>query len=187
MKPLHLPPGSTGAAIRARPATPLPVVWVHRPKRGVWCALHRATGGRNIYLCLDWSPGNEPVHILTSAPGDGRPHNSCPACEIELAAGTPAAVAAEPRQGPVACTGLTARWCPRCGDCACGGEDADLNGADCPLHSSASPHAEPAVSRTATVDLRGLRGPRAAVDPAEAWSDDDAAFDHLDDLRPEEP
>lgn len=93
MKPLHLPPGSTGAAIRARPTTPLPVVWVHRPKRGVWCALHRATGGRNIYLCRDWSPGNEPVHILTSAPDDGRPHNSCPACETELAAGTPAAVA----------------------------------------------------------------------------------------------
>jgi hypothetical protein len=50
--------------------------------------LRRATGGRNIYLCLDWSPGNEPVHVLTN-----EPHNACPACRTELAAGTPAAVA----------------------------------------------------------------------------------------------
>jgi hypothetical protein len=88
MKPLHLPTDPLGAAIRARPVTPAAIVWVHRPKRGVWCALHRATGGRNIFLCRDWSPGNEPVHILT-----GAPHNSCPACETELAAGTPGAVA----------------------------------------------------------------------------------------------
>lgn len=93
MNRLDLPHDPLSAAIRARPAAPTTVVWVHRPTRGVWCVLRRATGGRTIYLCLDWTPGNEPVHILTGAADDHTPHNACPACLTELAAGTPAAEA----------------------------------------------------------------------------------------------
>lgn len=42
------------------------------------------------------------------------------------------------------CTGVTAFWCPRCGDCSCprdvdGGCDFDTDG--CPLHGSPSQHA----------------------------------------------
>ena len=78
------------------------LVWVHRPERNTWCVLRRATGGRTIFLCLDWIGGNVPVHVLTNAP-----HNSCPACEIELRAGTPgAAVAVEPAERPDVQTAL---------------------------------------------------------------------------------
>ncbi|MCA1833013.1 MAG: hypothetical protein ABR520_11125 [Mycobacteriales bacterium] len=42
------------------------------------------------------------------------------------------------------CNGLTARWCPRCGDCSCGeGEAVELNDPGCPLHAPGSKHAEP--------------------------------------------
>jgi hypothetical protein len=51
------------------------------------------------------------------------------------------------------CTGLTARWCPIHGDCVCPeGWDGDMDEPDCPLHASASQHAEPG---------------REPVDPAE--------------------
>jgi hypothetical protein len=47
------------------------------------------------------------------------------------------------------CTGLTATWCPTHGDCTCpplydGDEEAGrtLNDPRCPLHSTASSHAE---------------------------------------------
>lgn len=96
MIPLDLSRDPLGSAIRARPAQSTTIVWVHRPRRNAWCVLRRATGGRNIFLCLDWSPGNEPVHILTSALDDRMPHNACPACSTEIAARTPAAVVFEP-------------------------------------------------------------------------------------------
>ena len=47
------------------------------------------------------------------------------------------------------CTGVTAQWCPRCGDCACpllhegnveGGRT--LNDPKCPLHAPSSPHGD---------------------------------------------
>lgn len=47
------------------------------------------------------------------------------------------------------CTGITAQWCPRCGDCACpllhegnveGGRT--LNDPKCPLHAPSSPHGD---------------------------------------------
>lgn len=38
------------------------------------------------------------------------------------------------------CTGLTARWCSRCGDCKCP-QDGDLNDPGCPLHAVNSRHA----------------------------------------------
>ena len=36
------------------------------------------------------------------------------------------------------CTGLTARWCPRCGDCTC--PVGDLGEQECPLHGPYSVH-----------------------------------------------
>ncbi len=44
------------------------------------------------------------------------------------------------------CTGISAHWCPRCGDCECPRPDdgwADsLNDPACPLHGRDSDHAE---------------------------------------------
>lgn len=146
-------------------------VFIHRPSRNTWCVLRRATGGRNIFLCLDWAPGNEPVHVLTQ-----EPHNPCPACKVELLAGTPgAAVVVEPKEEPESlCTGMTARWCPQCGDCRCQGDGGDLNDPACPLHAPSSPHAEdethvPVVARTATPRER----PVAITDPIAAWDERD--------------
>lgn len=45
------------------------------------------------------------------------------------------------------CTGLTARWCPRCGDCCCVGDDMD--NPSCPLHAPGSKHAEAVDPSTA--------------------------------------
>jgi hypothetical protein len=166
VNPLHLHSDLLGAAIRARAAQPALIVWVHRPKRDAWCILRRATGGRNIFLCCDWSPGNEPVHILTSALDDGeprRPHNACPACSTELAARTPGAVAVD---------------------------EANLDDLD--------DAPTPVLSRTPTPRMRR---PGVAVEAWDAWWNlsrgdgegpdrgdaDDGAFDHLNDLRPEEP
>lgn len=42
---------------------------------------------------------------------------------------------------PIECTGISAGWCPLCGDCTCR-DPENLNGDDCPLHSAASPHGE---------------------------------------------
>lgn len=47
----------------------------------------------------------------------------------------------EPRLKPE-CTGVSARWCPVHGDCTCAEEHEDLNEPDCPLHGTASNHAE---------------------------------------------
>jgi hypothetical protein len=38
------------------------------------------------------------------------------------------------------CTGISAAWCPHCGDCTCDRESGRLDDRDCPLHSVASPH-----------------------------------------------
>jgi hypothetical protein len=66
----------------------------------------------------------------------------------------PRAVKVEP--APTACTGVSAMWCPRCGDCRCPVNEAgetvsveDLgyygkDSPDCPLHARGSRHAEPA-------------------------------------------
>lgn len=40
-----------------------------------------------------------------------------------------------------ACTGVSASWCPVCGDCLCR-NPADKNDDGCPLHDASSPHAE---------------------------------------------
>lgn len=45
------------------------------------------------------------------------------------------------------CTGMTAIWCPRCGDCKCPLNEAgerSLDGSACPLHAPDSAHGEPA-------------------------------------------
>lgn len=40
------------------------------------------------------------------------------------------------------CTGISASWCPVCGDCACTDREQALDDLDCPLHSPMSIHAE---------------------------------------------
>lgn len=39
------------------------------------------------------------------------------------------------------CTGLSARWCPCCGDCCCPA-DGEMNDEKCPLHAAHSKHGE---------------------------------------------
>lgn len=39
----------------------------------------------------------------------------------------------------VVCTGLTASWCPICGDCCCDSEEG-LDDPSCPLHAIGTPH-----------------------------------------------
>jgi hypothetical protein len=41
--------------------------------------------------------------------------------------------------GDTTCTGLSARWCPRCGDCTCGSYIVTTT---CPLHSASSRHSD---------------------------------------------
>lgn len=45
-----------------------------------------------------------------------------------------------------ACSGVSATWCPRCGDCTCPADEdeapVERNDPNCPLHSPSSPHAE---------------------------------------------
>ncbi len=45
-----------------------------------------------------------------------------------------------------ACTGMSASWCPRCGDCTCErwpDGTSDFDGRDCALHGEKSTHAVP--------------------------------------------
>lgn len=46
------------------------------------------------------------------------------------------------RTEPIRCTGVSASWCPRCGDCTCRNVDESRDDEDCPLHSATSRHAE---------------------------------------------
>jgi hypothetical protein len=43
---------------------------------------------------------------------------------------------------PVRCTGLSARWCPRCGNCTCRDPEGSLDDWDCPLHGEFSRHGD---------------------------------------------
>lgn len=48
----------------------------------------------------------------------------------------------DPKHEP-RCTGVTASWCPRCGDCECPGRgDRHLDDPCCPLHGTFSAHGE---------------------------------------------
>lgn len=44
--------------------------------------------------------------------------------------------------GALACTGLSAQWCPNHGTCRCPDREEAMDGHDCPLHSHTSTHAE---------------------------------------------
>jgi hypothetical protein len=64
-------------------------------------------------------------------------------------------LAADDRRAIVSCTGVTAAWCPVCGDCTClGGEEHQrlalipLDKPGCPLHDPLCAHAEPASQYT---------------------------------------
>lgn len=51
-------------------------------------------------------------------------------------------LAREPPPAEPECTGITARHCPKCGDCRCDGEG--FEDPACPLHAMESPHGEAA-------------------------------------------
>lgn len=91
MIPLDLTASPLDAAIRRR-SGPVPmssIVWIFVECRGSWCVLRSADpGGMIRTLCCDEIYA-EPVCIVTR-----HPHNGCPACETELAAGTPGAAVA---------------------------------------------------------------------------------------------
>lgn len=58
------------------------------------------------------------------------------------------AAAADPQGG---CTGITATWCPRCGECTCVRDRSDapsLCDPRCPLHAPGSDHGEPPPADT---------------------------------------
>jgi uncharacterized protein (TIGR02996 family) len=38
------------------------------------------------------------------------------------------------------CTGISATWCPNCGDCSCREPEFSRSDDDCPIHAAASPH-----------------------------------------------
>lgn len=54
------------------------------------------------------------------------------------------------------CTGLTATWCPRHGTCTCsrdaGGERAEMDNRECPLHGLDSDHADAEIPSDATAE-----------------------------------
>lgn len=68
------------------------IVYIFRADLRLWCVLRAAhPGGRITTLCVA-AFEYRPVHVSTEPP-----HNACPACATELAAGTPgAAIATEP-------------------------------------------------------------------------------------------
>ena len=55
------------------------------------------------------------------------------------------------------CTGVTATWCPVCGDCSCPiGDDSvpTFNDPDCPLHGQESLHGNAMLEDDARVQRR---------------------------------
>jgi uncharacterized protein (TIGR02996 family) len=46
-----------------------------------------------------------------------------------------------PSEDDNVCTGLTASWCPRCGDCLCVDRERSMSDDHCPLHCATSGHA----------------------------------------------
>jgi hypothetical protein len=46
------------------------------------------------------------------------------------------------RTEPVQCTGVSAVWCPVCGNCTCADREQSLDDPCCPLHGEHSRHAE---------------------------------------------
>lgn len=80
------------ATIHARPPQPTTPVWAHSPERRKWCILRTAEPAHAaVALCLASLP-RSPLDVRTS-----KPHNTCPACDRELAAMTPGAAVAVSR------------------------------------------------------------------------------------------
>lgn len=80
---------------------------------------HMIRGHGHTMHCLGWTANGEPRH-------PSRLPNDAPLL-----------------QWPP-CTGLTASWCPRCGDCTCPRRESDgdcrFDTPGCPLHDPSSPH-----------------------------------------------
>lgn len=82
-------------------------------------------GGRRL-VCYD---GNRSTDVGDFMERKILPPDFClPLVEVESMA-----------QLRIECTGVSATWCPICGDCTCA-DEADLNDDDCPLHSDESKH-----------------------------------------------
>ncbi len=79
------------------------------------------------------------LRVVNDAPRDENGRAVVPAAAIRYANGEDVS--------PLACTGLTARWCPIHGDCTCpetySSIDRDLDDGACPLHQPHGPHPEP--------------------------------------------
>lgn len=69
----------------------------------------------------------------------------------------------------VACTGLTAMWCPACGVCTCERRDLAMDSPACPLHGEGSKH-HPAPARGVTEEEREVMGD-IALDGFIDWCD----------------
>lgn len=130
---------------------------------------------------LDSNPGDEPKQPAIgggdgggSGAGDPSGEREKPQTDAVLAAGQ-------------VCTGLTASWCPVHGDCSCPDRETvgDLDSESCPLHSSASTHAEKLKGGDASEARRQRRelpirvaqagpdstsAPAAALHPPSVWA-----------------
>lgn len=54
------------------------------------------------------------------------------------------------------CTGVSAHWCPVCGDCTCKKPEDSLSDDGCPLHDIASKHALPELNEAEKTAMLSL-------------------------------
>lgn len=76
-----------------------------------------------------------------------------------------------------ACTGITASWCPQCGDCTCPDRTEVMSSSRCPLHAPGSDHADESAM---DVSAEAVAAARAAGLEAAARIVDDAASDAVE-------
>lgn len=91
---------------------------------------------------------NDVERVWEALGGDG----ACPGAVDFVALAERVGERLAPDRGTARCTGVTAKWCPRCGDCTCpplreGGDPCEVTLDDprCPLHSPKSSHGENAL------------------------------------------
>jgi len=129
---------------------------VNIPMRGISAAGFELRENVRIVEGRSFEAGRNEIVV-----GEGIPSNNavCTRCGARLPIPVPLSVTAFSKwvayQEEVhktclerpACTGVSASWCPRCGDCECprdeetGELEGDMNDAGCPLHAPSSTHA----------------------------------------------
>lgn len=135
--------------------------WLDAPDApGLWWRRTREDGADRFVLC--WWDGQECPHsygedgwTFSLREEGARWHRAEP----------------PPAEDPRECTGVTAQWCPRCGDCKCGPRyegDPDgprtLSDDGCPLHAPSSLHGEaPAEDPRIAARREGAEAVRDAV------------------------